>query len=134
MGNQRPTTKNRGESDSTTVTVRCTGHVREAVGAGKFTYTFTGTTLGDFLSEFFEEHPIEDLVLASEPEDEAPDGWAEPPDELPGTWRQNPPGERTRKYARITVNGTFNVHLDGFRTELEDGDRVAMMNPFVFCF
>jgi len=30
--------------------------------------------------------------------------------------------------------GTFDEHLDGLDTELDDGDRVALMYPFVFCF
>ncbi|AOW80294.1 hypothetical protein HTSR_1114 [Halodesulfurarchaeum formicicum] len=119
---------------TTTVTVRCTGHVRDAVGAHELTYSFPGDTLGDFLSAFFEEYDVEELVLATTPEEETTDGWADPPEKLPGTWRKNPPGERTRRFARITINGTFNVHLDGFRTKLEAEDRVAMMNPFVFCF
>ncbi|MGM0371707.1 MAG: pterin cluster protein [Halobacteriota archaeon] len=119
---------------TTTVAVRCTGHVRDAVGAHELTYSFAGETLGDFLAAFFEEYDVEELVLATTPEEETTDGWADPPEELPGTWSRNPPGERTRRFARITINGTFNVHLDGFRTKLEDGDRVAMMNPFVFCF
>ena len=121
-------------ANRTTVTVRCTGHVRAAVGAGELTYTFDGETLKAFLDAFFAEYPVEDLVLASTPEEETTDGWADPPAELPGTWRKNPPGERTRRYARIAVNGTFNEHLDGFRTVLDDGDRVALMNPFVYCF
>jgi molybdopterin converting factor small subunit len=31
------------------------------------------------------------------------------------------------------VNGRFNEQLDGFDTELTDGDRVALMYPFMFC-
>ncbi|PSP75849.1 hypothetical protein BRC81_14320 [Halobacteriales archaeon QS_1_68_20] len=56
-----------------------------------------------------------------------------PVEDPPGTWRSNPEGERTRADARVLVNGTFNEHLDGFETRLEDGDRVALVNPFVFC-
>ena len=122
------------QTTRTTVTVRCTGHVRDAVGDGELTYTFDGETLEQFLEAFFEDYPVEDLVLAATPDEETTDGWAEPPTELPGTWRKNPPGERTRRYARIAVNGTFNEHLEGFHTVLADGDRVALMNPFVYCF
>ena len=35
--------------------------------------------------------------------------------------------------ARVCVNGRFNELLDGFDTELEDGDRVALVNPFMYC-
>lgn len=53
------------------------------------------------------------------------DGWADPPDDRTAT----PAGERTRAYARLLVNG----QLDGFDTELADGDRVAPVYPLVFC-
>jgi molybdopterin converting factor small subunit len=118
----------------TTVTVRCTGLVYEAVGRTGFEFTFSGTTLTDFLEAFFEEYGVEDLVLAKEAEDEVASGWATPPEELPGTWNRNPEGERVRRYARVTVNGRFNEHMDGFRTALEDGDRIGLMYPFVYCF
>lgn len=118
----------------TTVTVRCTGLVYESVGRTGFEFTFEGSTLTDFLEAFFAEYGVEDLVLAKEADDEVASGWATPPDELPGTWNRNPEGERVRRYARVTVNGRFNEHLDGFRTQLEDGDRIGLMYPFVYCF
>lgn len=123
------------ESDlQTTVTVRCTGHIYEAVGDSRFEYTFDGETLADFLAAFFADFEVEDLVLASEESEEVTSGWAEPPEELPGTWNRNPEGERVRRYARVTVNGRFNEHLDGFRTRLTDGDRIGLLYPFVYCF
>lgn len=45
----------------------------------------------------------------------------------------DPEGERTRAYARVLVNGRFNELLDGFAAELDDGDRVALTYPFMFC-
>ncbi len=119
---------------TTTVTVRCTGHIYDAVGDSRFEYTFPGETLSDFLSAFFEDYAVEDLVLAGEQNEEVASGWAEPPEELPGTWNQNPEGERVRRYARVTVNGRFNEHFDGFRTKLAEGDRIGLMYPFVYCF
>ncbi|MFB6085840.1 MAG: pterin cluster protein [Halodesulfurarchaeum sp.] len=122
------------DGTTTTVTVRCTGHIYEAVGESRFEYTFDGETLADFCSAFFEEYDVEDLVLAGEESEEVTRGWADPPEELPGTWNRNPEGERVRRYARVTVNGRFNEHLDGFRTGLEDGDRIGLLYPFVYCF
>ncbi|MFW6458409.1 MAG: MoaD/ThiS family protein [Halodesulfurarchaeum sp.] len=122
------------ELQTTTVTVRCTGHIYDAVGRLRFEYTFDGETLADFLAAFFDEYPVEELVLASEASEEATSGWAEPPETLPGTWNRNPEGERVRRYARVTVNGRFNEHLDGFRTRLADGDRIGLLYPFVYCF
>ncbi len=122
-----------GDAPETTVEVRCTGHVRTAVGEPKLSVSFEGTTLRAFLDAFFEEYDVKDLLLA-ETEDEATTrGWADPPDELPGTWRKNPEGEQTRTYARVLVNGQFNEHLAGLDTTLRDGDRVGLCYPFIFC-
>ena len=116
-----------------TVTVRCTGHVRDAVGEATFEYSFDGETLGEFLEAFFEEYDVADLLIATDESTEQAPGWVDGPESLPGTWRQNPEGERVRRFARVLVNGTFNEHLDGFDTVLEEGDRVALMYPFVYC-
>lgn len=118
---------------TTTVTVRCTGHVRDVVGKTAFEYQFEGRTLRDFLEAFLAEYDVEEYLIATDEETESHRGWATPPEELPGTWKQNPEGERARHYARILVNGTFNELIDGFDTELSDGDRVALLYPFVFC-
>lgn len=117
----------------TTVTVRCTGHVREAVGTHELEFTFEGTTLEEFLEVFFDEYNVEDLLIAETEAEATAHGWAPTPDELPGTWRKNPEGEQTRPFARVCVNGRFNEHDEGFATELEDGDRVALIKPFMFC-
>ncbi|THE66847.1 pterin cluster protein [Salinadaptatus halalkaliphilus] len=119
--------------ESTTVTVRCTGHVRDAVGTHELEYTFEGTRLRAFLEAFFTEYDVADLLIAETEADATARGWARPPDELPGTWRKNPPGDQTRTFARVCVNGRFNEHLEGFETPLEDGDRVALIYPFMFC-
>ncbi|TYT60644.1 ubiquitin family protein [Natrialba swarupiae] len=117
----------------TTVTVRCTGHVRMAVGAHELEYTFTGTTLRAFLEAFFDEYDVEELLIAETEAEATARGWAPVPDELPGTWRKNPEGDQTRPYARVCINGRFNEHDDGFETELEHGDRIALVYPFMFC-
>jgi len=121
------------ETAETTVTVKCTGHVRTEVGQSELSYSFEGDTLWDFLDAFCDSHDVEDMLVAETEEEATTDGWATVPDELPGTWEKNPEGEQTRAYARVVVNGTFNEHLDGFDTKLEDGDRVALMYPFIFC-
>lgn len=121
------------EKAVTTVEVVATGHVRGAIGEGRFEYTFDGSTLRECLDGLFEEYDIEDLLMAETEDEEAHRGWAPRPDELPGTWRANPKGDRTRAYARVLVNGRFNEHHDGLDTELDDGDRVALVYPFIFC-
>lgn len=120
------------DSATTTVEVRPTGHVRAEVGDPRVEFTFEGTTLRAFLDQFFDVYDVRDLVMAETDDDAATDGWATV-EEPPGEWAANPPGERTRTYARVVVDGTFNEHLDGLDTELRDGDRVALLYPFIFC-
>ena len=129
----RTSASEESQSARTTVDVVCTGHVRTAVGDHRFEYAFEGTTLREFLEAFFAEYDVEKLLIAETEAESTAHGWAPAPDELPGTWRKNPEGDQTRAYARIFVNGRFNEHYDGFETQLEDGDRVALMNPFFFC-
>lgn len=118
----------------TTVTVRCTGHVRTELGEYEFEYTFAGDTLREFLDELFAEYPeLQDMLIAETEADATHSGWAPTPEELPGTWTKNPLGEQTIAYARILVNGHFNENENGFDTTLEDGDRVALVYPFMFC-
>lgn len=117
----------------TTVEVRCTGHVRSAVGTGESAFSFEGGDLRAFLEAFFEEYDVQDMILAETEAEATAPGWAPELDEYPGVWRKNPPGDQTRRYVRVTVNGVFNEHLDGLDTRLEDGDRVALMYPFMFC-
>lgn len=120
--------------EQTTVTVRCTGHVRTTVGDSGFEYTFDGTTLREFLDAFCAEQPVRDLLIATTEEEATARGWAPDMDELPGdNYAKNPEGEQTRQYARVSINGTFNEHLDGLDTELEDGDRLSLMYPFIYC-
>jgi molybdopterin converting factor small subunit len=122
-----------GRDTTTTVDVKATGHVRREVGDHRFDYTFEGDTLGEFLDALFEDHPALEEMLVAETEAEAStDGWVDV-DELPGDWARNPEGEQTRPFVRVVVNGTFNEHLEGFDTELTEGDRVALMYPFMFC-
>ncbi|WP_148412927.1 MoaD/ThiS family protein [Haloferax sp. KTX1] len=120
------------ESAETTVEVKLTGHVRSAAGTHRTEFTFEGETLRAFLEAFFAAYEVRDLVIAEREADATTRGWARV-DRPPGTWRKNPEGEQTRPYARVLVNGVFNENLDGFDTRLEDGDRVALMKPFLFC-
>lgn len=119
--------------DLTTVEVRCTGHVRRAVGEPSLSYTFEGDTLRDFLDAFFREYDVSDMLIAETEADATTEGWAPEMADLPGDWAKNPEGEQTRCYARVAVNGEFNEHLDGLDTELDAGDRVGLMFPFIFC-
>jgi molybdopterin converting factor small subunit len=119
---------------ATTVEVRATGHVRRELGDHRFEFAFEGDTLGEFLDAFFDEYGLEEMLLAESEEQETAATWANYPGDPPGRWERNPEGERTRAYARVLVNGRFNELLDGFATELEDGDRVALTYPFTFCF
>lgn len=121
------------DAPQTTVELRCTGHVRRAVGFGKTEYTFDGTTVRDLLDQFFAEYDVRDLLIAETEADATTEGWAPKPDTLPGAWEKNPEGDQTRQYARVLVNGTFNEHVDGLDTELEDGDRIGLLYPFVYC-
>ena len=130
------TTESESTTDRTTTTVhlRATGHVRDAMKRPHQEFTFEGDTLRDLLEAFFEERPDLAEMLIAETEAEATTaGWAKPPENLPGTWHKNPEGEQTRAYARVLVNGRFNELLDGLDTHLEDGDRVALVYPFMFC-
>lgn len=122
------------EQAVTTVEVRATGHVRRELGDHRFEFAFEGDTLGEFLDTFFGEYGLEDMLLAQSEEQETAATWANYPGDPPGRWERNPEGERTRAYARVLVNGRFNELLDGFATELDDGDRVALTYPFTFCF
>jgi molybdopterin converting factor small subunit len=124
----------RTETTQTTVEVRCTGHVREAVGDSGFDYAFEGETLRAFLASFFEEYDVRDLLIAETEAEATTRGWAPERGELPGeNYAKNPEGEQTRAYARVTVNGKFNEHRDGLDTTLADGDRVALIYPFMYC-
>ena len=116
------------------VEVRCTGNVRDVVGTPRLQYAFEGQTLRSFLEAFFADYSVEHLLIAKTERQAAAPGWAPRPAALPGqNWQKNPEGDQTRSFARILVNGTFNEQLDGLDTELQSGDRVALMHPFVFC-
>lgn len=122
-----------GNSPATTVTVRATGNVRQRLGNHQLEFTFEGRTLGAFLNAFFDQYAVSDLLIAeSETEAVAP-GWAPSPDQLDDSWYTNAEGEQTRTYARVCVNGRFNETLDGFDTEIQDGDRITLAHPFIFC-
>ncbi|MFC7098915.1 MoaD/ThiS family protein [Halobaculum marinum] len=126
-------TESPDERAVTTVEVRGTGRLYDALPTSRFEFSFEGTTLREFLDAFLDEYDVADLLIAETPEDAVAPGWAPAPETLPADFRANPEGERTRRYARICVNGRFNEQLDGFDTELSDGDRVALMYPFMFC-
>lgn len=118
----------------TTVSVKCTGHVRTEIGRDKFDYTFEGDTLRAFLDSFFEEYDVQEMLIAETEAEATTQGWAPEMEDLPGeNYAKNPEGEQTRRFARVVVNGTFNEHLDGLDTTLEDGDRVSLLYPFIYC-
>ena len=128
------TERSTGEPPETTVTIRCTGHVRRELGTHEFDYVFEGDTLRELLDELFEEHPeLQELIIAETEAEATHSGWAPTPEDLPGTWTKNPVGEQTIAYARILVNGRFNENERGFDTRLDEGDRVALVFPFMFC-
>ncbi|ELK55447.1 hypothetical protein D320_04500 [Haloferax sp. BAB-2207] len=129
---ERTETAATAERVETTVEVKLTGHVRSAAGTHRTEFTFEGETLRAFLEAFFAAYDVRDLVIAEREADATTRGWARV-DRPPGTWRKNPEGEQTQPYARVLVNGVFNENLDGFDTRLEDGDRVALMKPFLYC-
>jgi molybdopterin converting factor small subunit len=125
---------NRGTPARKTVEARCTGHVRTAVGEPRVEYTFEGDTLRDVLEAFFEDYDVGEMLIAETEEEATTEGWAPELESLPGeNYAKNQEGEQTRVYARVAVNGTFNEHLDGLDTDLEDSDRVAMIYPFIYC-
>jgi molybdopterin converting factor small subunit len=133
--NAQMSSESRESQVTTTVDVKATGHVRTALGRHRFEFTFEGSTLREFLEAFLEEYDVADLLIAETEAGASTRGWAKLPDtaELPGRWVTNPAGEQTRPYARVLVDGRFNELLDGFDTELQDGDRVALVNPFMYC-
>lgn len=122
------------QSAETTLTVRCTGHVRTEIGVGRMECTFEGDTLREFLAAFFEEYDVEEMLIAETEEEAMTDGWAPEFGELPGeNYAKNPEGEQSRRYARVLVNGIFNEHRDGLDTTLENDDRVTLVYPFIYC-
>ena len=121
-----------GARPTTTVEVRATGRVRAAMGTHSFEYVFEGDTLREFLDALFAEYDVKGLLIAETEAEATTRGWATV-DDPPGTWHKNPEGEQSRAFARVLVNGRFNENLAGFDTELDDGGRVALVNPFVFC-
>ena len=126
-------TTSRTKAATTTVDVRCTGHVRTEIGEHSFEFGFGGETLREFLEAFFEEYGVEELLIAETEAEATTSGWAPTDGDPPGAWEKNPEGEQTRAFARVAINGRFNEHLDGLDTELADGDRVSLMYPFIFC-
>jgi molybdopterin converting factor small subunit len=124
----------RDRSAETTVTVRCTGHVRTRIRVGRLEYTSEGDTLGAFLAAFFEDHDVKEMLIAETEEEAMTDGWAPEFGELPGeNYVKNPEGEQSRRFARVLVNGIFNEHIDGLDIRLGDEDRVTLIYPFIYC-
>jgi len=134
MNSRQQVVPESGARTSTTVQIRCTGLVRARVGRPTLEYTFEGETLRALLGSFCEEYDVADVLIATTEAEATTRGWAPEMDELPGrNYAKNPEGEQTRRYARVAVNGTFNEHLEGLDTTLEDGDRISMMYPFIYC-
>jgi hypothetical protein len=78
----------------TTVDVRCTGHVRTAIGTHRLEFTFEGETLREFLKAFFDEYDVEELLIAETGPTRPPGGGRVHPTTFPE------PGGRTRKESR----------------------------------
>jgi len=134
MSSHRQTASTLEQPQPTTVEVRCTGHIHAIVGKTGFDYDFDGRTLREFLESFFERYDVQDKLIAETEADATTRGWVGTIDDLPGqNYAKNPEGEQTRRYARVSINGTFNEHLAGLDTVLEDGDRVSLMYPFIYC-
>ncbi len=100
----------------TTVTVRCTGHVRTALGRHELEFTFEGNRLRDFLEAFFAEYDLADMLIAETEADATHSGWAPVPDDLPGTWRKNPEASRPgRTRGSVSTAGSTNTSTDSRR-------------------
>lgn len=132
MGTDSDLNKQTELTAQTTVEVRCTGHVRTKIGKHSFEYTFDGATLRAFLDSFFEAYDVADMLIGGTEAEATTDGWAPVNDDPPEAWSKNP-DEQTQAFARVAINGQFNEHIDGLNTELKDGDRVALMYPFMIC-
>ena len=102
------TTEATDAETGTTVEVRPTGHVRAAVGQPRLEFTFTESTLRDFLAAFFEEYDVAELLIAETEAEATAHGWATPPEELPGTWTKTPRASRPARThgLRSTVGST----------------------------
>ncbi|HKL29709.1 MAG TPA: MoaD/ThiS family protein [Natrialbaceae archaeon] len=122
-----------GDEPATTVTVRATGNVRTRLGTNEIEFTFEGATLREFLDAFFDRYDVSDLLIAETEADAVAPGWVHAPKHLDDSWYRNPEGEQTRTFARVMVNGRFNETLGGFDTRLQDGDRITLAHPFMFC-
>lgn len=118
---------------ATTVDVRCTGRVRAAVGTDELEFAFDGDRLGEFLAAFADDYGLEELLVVDPTEEPDPMArlWARPPGEVPG-WRPDAETERARPYGRVCVNGRFSYRLAGLETRVADGDRIALLYPFLF--
>ncbi len=122
------------DPETRSVHVRCTGHVRTAVGESDLRFSFEGETLRDFLDAFFGEYDVRDLLIAETEAAATTRGWAPSAAEAAAPrGAKNPEGEQTRRYARVTVDGVFNEHLDGLDTTLSEGDRIGLLYPFIYC-
>ena len=61
---------------TTTVEVRATGYVREAIGTHSFEFTFEGDALREFLDAPFAEYDVRDLLIAETEADATTRGWS----------------------------------------------------------
>ena len=83
----------------TTVDVRATEHVRDALGTPQPSFTFGGDILRAFVEALFVEHDVQELVIAEADGEAVTSGWAPiEGDDVPGDLRKNPEDERTRAY------------------------------------
>jgi len=88
------------------VTVRFMAQVWTRLG--KPQVKFNGITLRECLDALMEEYDVRDLVLTEEGE--------------------------VRSYARVMVNGRFHNLVGGLNTQIKDGDRIALVYPYVAAY
>ena len=93
---------------TTTVDVRCTGHVRTAIGEHEMDFIVKGDTLRASLEAFFEAYGVEDLVIAGTEAEATAHGWAPTDGDPPGTRKKIPRanGPAPSRASRSTVRST----------------------------
>ncbi|WP_276260781.1 MoaD/ThiS family protein [Haloglomus litoreum] len=105
---------------TTTVSVRACGRFRREFDDPRFEFTFTGDTLREFVGALLGARPelADRLIGETRREDDA--GWTDLQDDM---------AEGKRPFVRVMIDGTFNEYRGGADAELDDGDRVELVEP-----